>query len=320
MICFDQTLYIRLKLSQLLRRVTYIQLLSQVESLKKLLNAMGVGRNDHVAIVLSNSPETAVVFLAVCSGATSAPLNPAYRESEFDFYLSDLNAKAVIVQSGVDSPAVSVATKYGIPIIELAPVLDAEAGVFTLKGPKGCTPVDPAFAQPDDVALVLHTSGTTSKPKKTPLTHRNLCASAYNVRAELELVSKDRCLNVMPLFHIHGLIGALLSSMAAGASVAVPPDFDPAAFLDWLEELTPTWYTAVPTIHQAILRSARDRLNTIRHCSLRFIRSSSAPLPPKVAAELEQVFKVPVIEAYGMTEASHQIASNPLRVIVRLAP
>ena len=294
------------------RGLTYFQLLSQVDGVKKLLNAMGIGRNDRVAIVLSNSPEMAVVFLAVSCGATSAPLNPAYRESEFDFYLSDLNAKAVIVHSGVDSPAVSVAAKSGIPVIELAPVLEAEAGVFTLKGPEGCLPVDQGFAQPDDVALVLHTSGTTSKPKKTPLTHRNLCASACNIRAALELVSNDRCLNIMPLFHIHGLIGAVLSSMAAGASVAVAPDFDSAAFLDWIEELTPTWYTAVPTIHQAILRSASDRFNTIRHCSLRFIRSSSAPLPPKVMAELEGVFKVPVIEAYGMTEASHQIASDPL--------
>ena len=124
--------------------------------------------------------------------------------------------------------------------------------------------------------------------------------------------AKDRCLNVMPLFHIHGLVGALLSSMAAGANVAVAPEFDPAVFLDWIEELTPTWYTAAPTIHRAILRSARESLDTIRHCSLRFIRSSSARLPPQVMAELEEVFKVPVIEAYGMTEASHQIASNPL--------
>ena len=294
------------------RGLTYFQLVSQVDGVKKVLNAMGIGRNDRVAIVLSNSPEMAVVFLAVSSGATSAPLNPAYRESEFDFYLSDLNARAVIVQSGMDSPVVSVATKHGIPVIELAPVREAEAGVFTLKGPEGCSPVDQDFAGPDDVAIVLHTSGTTSKPKKTPLTHRNLCASAHNVRAALQLVGKDRCLNVMPLFHIHGLIGAVLSSMAAGASVAVAPDFDPAVFFDWIEELTPTWYTAVPTIHQAILRSARDGLDPIRQGSLRFIRSSSAPLPPKVMAELEEIFKVPVIEAYGMTEASHQIASNPL--------
>ena len=170
------------------RGLSYFQLLSQVDGVKQSLNAMGIGRNDRVAIVLSNSPEMAVVFLAVSSIATCAPLNPAYRESEFDFYLADLTAKAVVVHSGMDSPAISAATKRGIPVVELTPVLEAEAGVFTLKGPKGCLAVDQEFAQPDDVALVLHTSGTTSKPKRTPLTHRNLCASAYNVRAALQLV------------------------------------------------------------------------------------------------------------------------------------
>ena len=114
----------------------------------------------------------------------------------------------------------------------------------------------------------------------------------------------------MPLFHIHGLVGAVLSSIVAGSEVVCTSGFDLEQFFPWLEEFSPTWYTAVPTMHQAILKRAhRDVL--LGH-SLRLIRSSSAPLPPTVKTELEDLFKVPVIEAYGMTEASHQIASNPL--------
>ncbi|MFQ5852528.1 MAG: condensation domain-containing protein, partial [Candidatus Binatia bacterium] len=292
--------------------LTYGRLYTQVEYVVKRLNASGVGRNDRVAIVLPNGPEMAVAFLAVAAGATSAPLNPAYRTNEFDFYLSDLNVKALIVQSGIDSPAIAVARKRGIPVIELSPVLEAEAGTFTLTSNESSHPVHHGHAQPDDVALVLHTSGTTSRPKMVPLTQSNILTSAHNIGMTLGLVEKDRCLNVMPLYHIHGLIGATLASLMAGVSIVLTPDFYASKFFDWMEEFKPTWYTAVPTMHQGILARARANRETIARSSLRFIRSSSAPLPPKVLAELEDLFKVPVIESYGMTEASHQITSNPL--------
>jgi len=273
---------------------------------------MGMGRNDRVAIVLPNGPEMAVAFVAVAAGATSAPLNPAYRANEFDFYLSDLKAKALIIQSGMDSPAIAVAHARGIPIIELLPALEAEAGIFTLRGDKRSRTARNGFAQPNDVALVLHTSGTTSRPKIVPLTQTNICTSAHNIRVALELVDSDRCLNVMPLFHIHGLMAATLSSLATGASVVCTPGFDASKFFGWLEAFRPTWYTAVPTMHQAILERAASNRHIIARCPLRFIRSCSASLPPKSMAELEGVFNAPVIESYGMTEAAHQMASNPL--------
>ena len=162
------------------------------------------------------------------------------------------------------------------------------------------------------MALVLHTSGTTSRPKQVPLTHHNLCLSARNVAAALGLRTDDRCLNVMPLFHIHGLVGALLSSLAAGGSAICAPGFHAPSFFEWLSELEPTWYTAVPTIHQAVLARAAESTDAIDRSRLRFVRSSSAPLPPQVQDALEQALGVPVIESYGMTEAAHQMASNPL--------
>jgi acyl-CoA synthetase (AMP-forming)/AMP-acid ligase II len=292
--------------------LTYGGLFKHVENMVYSLNSMGIGRDDRVAIVLPNGPEMAVVFLAVACGATSAPLNPAYGSNEFDFYLADLNAKALILQSGLDSPARLVAEARHIPIIELSPQWESGAGVFRLSGVKDAFPARPGFAGPEDIALVLHTSGTTSRPKIVPLTHQNICNSADNTSRSLALTEKDRCLNIMPLFHIHGLIGATLSSITAGASIVCTPGMDATRFFEWLDILRPTWYTAVPTMHQAILGQAADYTEVIVRSPLRLIRSCSAPLPPKVMEEMESVFHTPVLESYGMTEAAHQMASNPL--------
>jgi acyl-CoA synthetase (AMP-forming)/AMP-acid ligase II len=116
----------------------------------------------------------------------------------------------------------------------------------------------------------------------------------------------------MPLFHIHGLVAALLASLEAGASVACCPCFHQLRFIDWLADLKPTWYTAVPTMQAAVVARARDHQETLANHRLRLIRSSSAVLPVPVLEGLEETFRVPVIEAYGMTEAAHQMASNRL--------
>lgn len=275
------------------------------------LNAMGIGRGDRVALVLPNGPEMATAFIAIACGATAAPLNPAYRAEEFDFYLADLNAKALVVLEGMESPALAVAAARGIPLMRLVPG-DA-AGDFMLHGSLAAlAPSHGGRAQADDIALVLHTSGTTSRPKIVPLTHTNVTASAYHIGNTLALREEDVCLNIMPLFHIHGLIAATLSSIAAGASVVCTPGFNALKFFSWFQDVRPTWYTAVPTMHQAILARADRNRDIIAKGRLRLIRSSSSSLPPQVMEALEQTFAVPVIEAYGMTEAAHQMASSPL--------
>jgi len=168
------------------------------------------------------------------------------------------------------------------------------------------------MAGPDDVALVLHTSGTTSRPKIVPLLHRNVCATAENIRRTLRLEPGDRCLNVMPLFHIHGLMACVLSTLHAGASVYCAPGFNALRIFGWLADADPTWYSAVPTMHQAILARAARNAEVVERLRLRFIRSSSAALPSRVMAELEEAFGAPVVEAYAMTEAAHQMTCNPL--------
>jgi oxalate---CoA ligase len=291
--------------------LTYHRLCAHIDTTIRSLHRMGAGRNARVALLLPQGPEMAVALLAAAAGAICIPLNPASRTSECEFYFADLNPTLLVIQAGMDVPARSVAMKHGIPIIELVPDPGAEAGSFTLVGKGRPASVPWIDAQPDDAALMLYTSGTTSKPKLVPLTHTNLCTSARNLRASLGLDEQDRCLDVMPLFHIHGIMVAL-GSLLTGASVACPPRFDVTAFFSWLEELLPTWYSAVPTIHHAIAAQAEFHRTSIARCPLRFIRSCSAPLPLRVARDLEQIFSTLVIEAYGMTEAAHQISSNPL--------
>jgi len=278
------------------------------------LNGMGIGRNDRVALVLPNGPEMATAFVTVGCGATTAPLNPGYKAEEFDFYLSDLSAKALVILQGLENPARAVAAARGIPIVELAPVTDGAAGDFDLLAPEGLSgaPATGGYAEAGDIALVLHTSGTTARPKIVPLSQVNVAASAQNIAGTLALTPEDTCLNVMPLFHIHGLIAAVLSSLAAGGSVVCTPGFNAFKFFGWFDAVNPSWYTAVPTMHQAILGMVARRPAGAGMGRLRFVRSSSASLPPQVMTEMEQVFGVPVIEAYGMTEAAHQMASNPL--------
>ncbi|RUP08275.1 acyl--CoA ligase [Hyphomicrobium sp.] len=277
------------------------------------LNEFGIGRGDRVAIVLPNGPEMATAFVATASAATAAPLNPAYRADEFDFYMSDINTKALIVEEGSTSPAVAAAEKRGITIITLKSDPEHGAGAFTLSAETGREqPARPGPAESDDTALILHTSGTTSRPKIVPLTHANVAASASNIATALHLTSDDRALNIMPLFHIHGLIAGVLAPLSRGGSIFCTPGFNALKFFSAMEEAAPTWYTAVPTMHQAIVGRASHNREIIARHKLRFIRSSSSSLPPQVITELEAAFGAPVVEAYGMTEAAHQMASNPI--------
>ena len=292
--------------------LTYAGLRGLVARTVEALNAAGVGRNDRVAIVLPNGAAMATAFISVASAATSAPLNPAYRADEFEFYMSDLQAKALIVEAGSTSPALAAAEKLGTSVLTLTPDPEAGAGAFTLSGKAPGVAAASGPAQPDDVALILHTSGTTSRPKIVPLSHANVSKSADNIARSLAFDAADRGLNIMPLFHIHGLIAGVLAPLSRGGSIFCTPGFNALRFFAAMEEAKPTWYTAVPTMHQAILTRASQNREVIARHPLRFIRSSSASLPPQVITELEATFRSPVIEAYGMTEASHQMASNPL--------
>ena len=292
--------------------MTYDGLRDLGKTVSSQLRTFGIGAKDRVAIVLQNGPDMATAFITIAQSATTAPLNPSYREEEFAFYLDDLKAKALVVEDGYEGPALAAGQSLGLQILRVHPKTEAgnfslsQDGEGTIEAAKAETPTE------DDIALILHTSGTTSRPKIVPLLQSNVSASAQNIAKSLSLTSDDRCLNVMPLFHIHGLVAAVSATFAAGGSIWCAPGFDALRFFSWMKEATPTWYTAVPTMHQAILSRAGRNKETIDAVPLRFLRSSSASLPAQVMQELQKTFGAPVVEAYGMTEAAHQMCCNPL--------
>ncbi|MCI0463039.1 MAG: acyl--CoA ligase [Gemmataceae bacterium] len=288
---------------------THAGLHEQVEALATRLCQTTLQPGQVVALVLPNGLEYLATFLAVTRARlVAAPLNSAYTPDEFRFYLEDAGARAVIVPPG-PHPAREVASALGLPLWSAQRdshgrvTLDGEG----LSDTAGSTPEEP---RPDDVALFLHTSGTTSRPKGVPLTHGNLMASVRNIAGHYRLSPEDIGLVVMPLFHVHGLIGATLAPLHAGGTVVVPPRFSAGAFWPAAQAHRVTWYSAAPTIHQILLSRADS--DAPKAPGFRFIRSCSAALAGVTLAGLEARFNAPVLEAYAMTEAAHQMTSNPL--------
>ena len=289
-------------------KLSYENLKSFTDNIARQLAGNEISNKDRAAIVLPNGPFMASSFLAISSYMSAAPLNPAYKADEYEFYLKDLSPKIVIVEPNSKNNVIEVAKKLKIPVCEIKIQKDSPPGLFDLFDKTS----QYSLPEENDEALVLHTSGTTSKPKIVPLTNKNIFSSAINISKSLELSEIDHCLNIMPLFHIHGLIAIIAASMKVGASVCASNGFNAIKFLEIAKSEKITWYSGVPTMHQAILLRAEKKLELAKNLKLKFIRSSSASLPPAVFEKLNNVFKCPVIEAYGMTEATHQMTSNPL--------
>jgi len=275
-------------------RLTYAQLRARVSAMAAGLRASGIGPGDRVSIALPNGLEAIVAFLAAASAGTAAPLNPNYKPEEFRFFLEDTGARALVTAQ--NDAAREAAEARGIPV--LSPAL---AGAGAAPRPS-----------PDDIALVLHTSGSTGRPKRVPLRHRNLALSTANIAATYQLGQTDVSLCVMPLFHVHGLMASTMATLYSGGTVVVPARFNALAFWRLVREHRVTWYSAVPSLHQLVLARGRGGEH-----GLRFVRSCSSALAPELMRHMEDLFGVPVLEAYGMTEASHQMASNPLPPGVR---
>ncbi|CCV10740.1 conserved hypothetical protein [Mesorhizobium sp. STM 4661] len=293
--------------------LTYGALGSQIRYVGARLGLADVRSTGRVAVVLPEGVEAAVAIVAVAANAACAPLNPAYSAREFESRLTALRAKVLIVPDGGESPAIAVAKSLNMRILRLVPETASAAGLFSLTGDGEpvVVPKDPAPDPAPDPALLLFTSGTSARPKLVPLTHRNLCVSAQDICSALHLHCSDRSLGVMPLFHIHGL-SSLFASLISGGSYISMADFSAESFFTCLLELRPTWYSASPTIHRMILDQIHMCRGNMRESGLRFIRSASAPMTPQLITDVESVFGVPFVEAYGMTEAAPQIASNRL--------
>jgi len=288
-------------------RVSYESLRQQVLDMANSLAAAGIRRGDRVAIALPNGLPAIVSFLAASLAGTAAPLNPAYRYDEFCFFLEDTAARVLICPPDGAAEARLAAAELNIKVLAAEMT---SAGVAHLpEAPAGGAATLPA---PDDIALILHTSGSTGHPKRVPLQQANLAVSLANIAETYALGPDDVSFCVMPLFHVHGLMASTLATLASGGAVVMPAKFEALAFWRIAGECRVTWYSAVPTIHQLLLARAAHKGKPAGAESLRFIRSCSTPLSAEVMHNMEDVFGVPLVEAYGMTEASHQMASNPL--------
>ena len=287
------------------RRWTYAALRETVFEGAERLRRLGLGRGDRIATSYPNGAEAVLLFLSAALTGTAAPLNPAYTEDEVRFYLEDTNAAGLVVPPA----GAEAARRARRPETHLLEASVDENGRLRIEGEERARRGDPAPGA-DDVALILHTSGTTSRPKRVPLRQRNLVASVANVIAGYRLGPDDVSLCVMPLFHVHGIVASLLSTLGSGGTVVAPAGFNALRFWPLVEQERVTWFSAVPTMHQMLLRRAEGRPAAAR--TLRFARTCSSALAPSVETQLGELYGIPVVQAYGMTEASHQMTSNPL--------
>ncbi|MQG22481.1 MAG: AMP-binding protein [SAR202 cluster bacterium] len=289
--------------------LSYEELNNEIERLASILTNIGLTKGTTASIVFENGLEFISIFLAISkTGATVAPLNPEYTIDEFKFYMNDTDSKFLILSSKSNA-SINAANQLSIQIINVSMGNSGTLSLYkdNVQLTKQKIIIPP---EPDDIALFLHTSGTTSQPKGVPLTHLNLMTSLSNISSSYNLTNEDTALLVMPLFHVHGLIGVSLSTLFSGGTLVIPPKFSASTFWNHQNIHEATWYSAVPTIHQILLMRA-EKDNAPKK-SFRFIRSCSAALAPSVFKDLETRFGAPVLEAYGMTEASHQMSSNLL--------
>jgi acyl-CoA synthetase (AMP-forming)/AMP-acid ligase II len=286
-------------------RLTYDSLRRQVWTMANALASLGIRRGDAVAIALPNGLPAIVSFLAASIAGTAAPLNPAYPYEEFHFFLGDTGARILLCPPVGAEFVRAAAADRKIPVFSVE--MNQEGNVHLSNAPAGGSAAEPAA---DDIALILHTSGSTGRPKRVPLRHFNLAVSSANIANTYALSEADVSLCIMPLFHIHGLIGSTMATLLSGGTVVVPSKFNALSFWRTVREHHVTWYSGVPTMHQLLL--ARAHHKPAEAASLRFIRSCSAPLSAQLIHKIEHLFGVPFVEAYGMTEAAHQMTSNPL--------
>lgn len=294
--------------------LTYGALGARIEHLVGTLRGFGIAPSDRIAVALPRGADSALALIAVASSCACVPVNPDLTADELQRYFSELKLTALVTRADMNSAGRDVARALDIAVIDFVPGPETDLGGCELIGPTLGPASASGAARAEDDAFILLTSGTAARPKMVPLTHLNVCLSAQNAGRVLSLAPHDRLLNVLPLFHAHGLISGLLTAIAAGSSVIATTGFDAPSFFGWMRDLQPTWYTAVPTIHRALLTAAEANPELVRSSSLRVIRSASASLAPAILNGLEATFGVPVLETYGMTEATSQIAANPFEL------
>jgi acyl-CoA synthetase (AMP-forming)/AMP-acid ligase II len=288
--------------------LSYRELRDQIAYVVKTLNAKGFNRNDRIAVITPGGPETAVLMISVMAGFTCVSINPRYKHDEYNRYFSRLRINAIIIQKGDDTPARSVAIERNLPVIEMV-AQGKTCGKFTLL-PETPAGGKPRFAAPEDIALIVLTSGSTDIPKIVPLTQRLICTAAKRGSAANQYTGAERCLLITQYYHMIAN-SSMMQVMFVGGTVICTRDFIAPDIVPLLKDYCPTFYSAPPALHRMILRELK-KAATGKHIthSLRFIRTISAFMPAELRSQLEEVLGVPVMETYGMSEVGMAIAST----------
>ncbi len=291
--------------------LSYSRLWEQCRYVGTTLAAAGLGRESRVAAVLPNGAEAAAALLCFTVNCAYAPLNPDESASGLRNTFAQLSPAAVLVCDSHAIAAQQAAETAGVPVIVLSPELSEEAGRFRMCMPSIGEAAPYVEPRPDSLALLLQTSGTAGKPKLAMHTHQSLLTGARLLAKGFQLSERDRAINIAPMFHSLATKGAVFAAVASGGSVICAPASDPQLFFEWMDELAPTWFGAVPSMLQAILQRAPQFEHVIRRRPLRFFRSVAAPLPRTLADRLEHIFRAPLIQVYGLSEASG-LTAEPL--------
>lgn len=295
-------------------RIDYTALEILVQSCSQELVATFGTKCRRLAIVLPNGATFVVCFLAITgSKFVAVPLNPALTEEEFKFYLRDLSAQAVLTDDGPREGLLAAANQLGVQVYSVCLTMD---GTFLKLINQNISKIDSIVEcdLPVDVVLLLHTSGTTSRPKIVPISISALIWSAKCLCKAYKLTSEDQSAIFMPFFHIHGIVGCLLSTLLSGGTMFIPEKFSATRFLELIDCQKITWFSVVPTIFQILFELPEyledvGRLKRVQS-RLRFVRSCSAPLSVDLRRLLGETFKVPILQAYGMTEAAHLVSTQ----------
>jgi acyl-CoA synthetase (AMP-forming)/AMP-acid ligase II/thioesterase domain-containing protein/acyl carrier protein len=294
---------------------TYGQLDAHLDRLCATLAELSPTGDAVIAVAASGGPELFTAIVAAMCRGICAPFDPSRPTAEIDAFLAEIKPALVLADDGALLRHQDAFHRNGVGIVRMSTTAAAPAGIFDVFVEE---PLDEPSARPareatnagDDVVLLLCSSGTTALAKIVPHTLPGLMHIFNEVVATIDLRSTDRCLNAAPLYHVHGIVHVIGASLVAGASVIWPAEISAAAIVEAMRTEGATWYTSSPPIHRAILSHTRRAPQPVAH-SLRFIRSSSAPLDPQVAAALEVAFGVPLLEGYGTTEAPSATLNPP---------
>ncbi|WP_046497073.1 FadD7 family fatty acid--CoA ligase [Streptomyces odonnellii] len=296
--------------------LSYGALAALADSVAARLTGTGLRRGDAVGLVGANTAEFVVALLgAARAGVVVAPLDPALPEAQLSARVEALGARAVLL--GPTAPDAEPVARVPVPAWPLRVDISRTGTATATLDTGALAPRDVPAASGGPAArdaLVLFTSGTTDRAKMVPLTHANVAASLRDICATYELGPGDATVAVMPFFHGHGLLAALLATLGSGGCVLLPERgrFAAHTFWDDVQAVAATWFTAVPTIHEILLDRSAHEYPGPQVAPLRFVRSCSAPLNTATQRALERTLGAPLLSAYGMTEATHQVTSEPL--------